>query len=181
MTPQPAAPPQLTLFEYHEVESTLRRRKALRPVVTAEVERWLSMPLFGLDGQPTPEACVAVDEADGVPEAVDALLAEEEPTTCERQPWTLEGVLHLHSVLLEESLKTLGSRGNPGGKKEILDWIFEPEYLGTAVRHGREVPVYSSGVPFSFAFCCRLERMNPERIREVLLGTMPPALKQYYQ
>lgn len=180
MIPASSPSSQLMLFDVTNLADRPARRRAMRAVSNDEIEKWLAMPLFTLDGQPSPEACVDTILDDVVFEAVDGQLTEDEPA-CEREPWTQDGILHLHSVLLEESLRTLASRGNAGGKKEILDWIFEPEYLGTTLRHGREVPVYANAVPFAFSFCCRLERMDPESIREQLLLRMPQALKQLYQ
>lgn len=66
-------------------------------------------------------------------------------------------------------------------KMEILDWIFEPDYVGTVQREGREKPVFNDRIPFTFAFCCRIERMNPDTIRDFLLSVMPASVRYRYQ
>lgn len=171
---------QLPLFELFEsaVVSPIAqpRLRARRNKGDEDLLHWLDIPMFDAKGEPTAEAAIA-DELIDAPEAVDVFADE----NAERAEWTNEGVIQLHSVLLEQSLRALAGRGNPMQKKEILDWIFEPDYVGTVQRKGREKPVYNDRIPFTFAFCCRIERMNPDTIRDFLLSVMPAAVRYRYQ
>src|SRR6185369_7114040 len=47
--------------------------------------------------------------------------------------WTSDEILQLHSVLFEESLKALAAKGNPTEKMDILEWMFEPDYVAEVV------------------------------------------------
>lgn len=91
--------------------------------------------------------------------------------------WTNEGILQLHSVLLEESLKALGAKGNPDEKMEILEWIFEPDYVGEIVKQTangpRKVFVFNDQIPFSFAFCCKVQGHDPSAYRAFLRRNIP--------
>ncbi len=91
--------------------------------------------------------------------------------------WTNEGILQLHSVLLEESLKALGAKGNPDEKMEILEWIFEPDYVGEFVKQTangpRKVFVFNDQIPFSFAFCCKVQGHDPSAYRAFLRRNIP--------
>lgn len=180
----PAAVEQLTLFQMFDTASfpeiVVPARKPRRPKpkeASEDLLKWLDIPMFDALGQPTAEA-VIVDEMLDAPEAIDVFADED---AGEKISWSNEAVAQLHSVLLEHSLKALAGRGNSTQKKEILDWIFDADFVGTVQKRGREVPVYNDRVPFSFAFCCKLERMNPETIREFLLSVMPAAVRYHYQ
>jgi hypothetical protein len=171
---------QLPLFELFEnagvSPNAQPRLRARRNKGDEDLLHWLDIPMFDAKGEPTAEAVIA-DELIDAPEAVDVFADER----LEKAEWTNEGVIQLHSVLLEQSLRALAGRGNPMQKKEILDWIFDPDYVGTVQRNGREKPVYNDRIPFTFAFCCRIERMNPDTIRDFLLSVMPAAVRYHYQ
>lgn len=81
----------------------------------------------------------------------------------ELTPWTDDGIAKLHSVLLEESIKALAARGNAKQKGEILDWLFAPDIVGIDESNRC---VYADNVPWTYQFCCRLEGMNPDTIRD---------------
>lgn len=103
----------------------------------------------------------------------------------ERPEFTSEEILAAHSVLLEGSIKALAAKGNPKEKLEILEWIFEPDYIGTVVKttadgHPRIVHVFTESIPWSFAFCCKLEGQDPDFWRKFLLAEMPEAVKRFY-
>lgn len=175
---------QLPLFHqpdllHSTLEAKQRKPRRSKPEgVGTELLKWLDIPMFDAHGLPTAEA-VILDSMLDAPEAIDVFAEAEEDQ--EKLSWSNESVCQLHSVLLENSLKALAGRGNPTQKMEILDWIFEPDFVGTVQRNGRDVPVYSDHVPFTFAFCCKLERMNPEVIQDFLLSVMPAAVKHHYQ
>lgn len=87
--------------------------------------------------------------------------------------WSNDGVAQLHSVLLYESLAALAGRGNGDQKREILEWIFEPDYFATVVKNGVPRHIFTYEVAWSFAFCCRLERMDPEVFRDFIRRLLP--------
>lgn len=97
--------------------------------------------------------------------------------------WSNEGILQLHSVLLEESLKALAAKGNPAEKLDILEWMFEPDYVDQIVFEGPEGPrktiVYNAEVAFSFAFCCKLEGHDPARYRAFVRKAMPDVVARF--
>lgn len=135
----------------------------------------LTLPLFDLDEVIVRDAAIIPDEA--VIQAVDfAEFDQQEP----KPQWTLDGVFKLHSILLEESLRALAARGNGEQKREILEWLFEPDFVGTVYRHGRDVPVFTRQCPWSFVFCCRLEGMDAEAIREQIRQKMPAQARQFF-
>lgn len=135
----------------------------------------LSIPLFDIHGDPTPEAVILDDEFDA------AAVYDTEDIGDERVVWSQEGILDLHSVLLQESLTALRGTGNSKQKREILEWIFEPEFQGhTTDQYGRVVPIYSDQVPFTFVFCCKLEGMDPETIRSFIRNRLPEQARHFY-
>ncbi|NMG28391.1 hypothetical protein [Aromatoleum evansii] len=139
----------------------------------------LTLPLFDMDGSPNHETAILTDAAPPVIEAVDFAQLEHAEAP-EKPEWTMEGILQLHSVLLEESLRALAARGNGEQKREILEWIFDPDLVGTVVRNGHEVPVYTWQVPWTFTFCCKLEGMDPANIRDHVLRRMPAAARKFF-
>lgn len=143
--------------------------------VPSNLAKLLTRPLF--DSIEPDESAILPDEPPVIVEAFEFAELESEPSHLE---WTLDGVLKLHSVLLEESLKALAGRGNGEQKREILEWIFEPDLVGTITRNGREVPVFTWQVPCSFAFCCKLEGMDPETIRNQVLTQMPAEARRFF-
>lgn len=137
----------------------------------------LTLPLFDLNAPPAHETAILTDTAPAVIEAVDFADIERKDS---RPEWTTEGILKLHSVLIEESLRALGARGNGEQKQEVLEWIFEPDMVGTVMRNGREVRVYTWQVPWTFTFCCKLEGMDPEAIRAQILRRIPAAARKFF-
>lgn len=97
--------------------------------------------------------------------------------------WTNDQIVTLHSVLLEESLKTLAAKGNPSEKLDVLKWVFEIDYVAEITVETPAGPsrktILNTDVPFSFAFCCKLEGMDPANIRSILRRTMPEAVKSF--
>lgn len=103
----------------------------------------------------------------------------------ERPDFGADDIPWLHSVLLEESIKALAAKGNPNEKLEILEWIFEPDYVGTVVKptadgHSRVVHVFTDAIPWSFAFCCKLEGHDPDFWRKFFRSHMPEAVQRFY-
>lgn len=171
--------PTLPLFagmDLYVPEQPVKAKRARRPSAT-ETLPWLEVALFDLEGEPTEEAAIADDLYEDSFEAVDLAQVEESRDAIQ---WSTDDVAKLHSHLLEQSLRALAGRGNAIQKQEILDWIFEPDFVGTTTRNGREIPVYTNQIPWSFAFCCRMERMDPETFRTFLLSRMPEQLRRYY-
>jgi hypothetical protein len=149
--------------------------KSERSSVPRRLAQLLTMPLFDLVDDGVHETAVLPDAA-----PIDAMDFAEIEASEPKPRWTQEGILKLHSVLLEESLRALGARGTGEQKREILEWIFEPSYVGTVFRHGREVQVLTSNLPFSFVFCCKLEGMDPDHIRSKVLQFMPAEARKFF-
>lgn len=97
--------------------------------------------------------------------------------------WDNDEILRLHAVLLEESLKALAARGNPNEKMDILEWMFEPDYVAeivTQTPYGpRKTVVYNDQVPFSFAFCCKLQGHDPSTYRGYVRRVIPEVAKRF--
>ena len=168
-TANASLPRQLWLFAHdEEMNAPPVKRKRLNHRAPKFDERLLQLPLFGLAGDPE---TVVVDIVDlqtigYIPEAEE----ETEPPL----EWSSSGIEQLHSVLLHQSLAALAGRGNGLQKREILEWIFEPDLFGEVIRNGVSTPIFNWDVPWSFLFCCRLERMhNPEIIRDFIRGLLP--------
>jgi len=148
--------------------------RSAKDPVPRRLAQLLTLPLFDWKAWGSEEPAIVID---GVPEVVDfcAPSADEPP-----ESWTLQGILQLHSVLLEQSLKALGGDGNGEQKREILEWLFEPNFIGTVERYGRTIPIYARQVPFSFVFCCRLEGMDPDGIRDQIRRILPAETKHFF-
>lgn len=97
--------------------------------------------------------------------------------------WTIDEMLVMHSVLLEESLRALAAKGNPSEKMEILEWIFESDYFAEVVLQSpngpRKTVIYNSEVALSFAMCCRLEGHDPAFWRAFLRRTIPDVVARF--
>lgn len=97
--------------------------------------------------------------------------------------WTSDEILQLHSVLLEESLKALAAKGNPTEKMDILEWMFEPDFVAEVVMqtpHGpRKTIIYNDQVAFSFAFCCKLQGHDPAHYRAFVRRAIPDVAKRF--
>lgn len=97
--------------------------------------------------------------------------------------WTVDDIVDLHSAMIKQSLKALAAKGNPREKLEILEWMFETDYVGEIYRdtpYGpRKVRVTNHNIPFSFAFCCRLEGHDPDRYRSFIAREMPEEVMRF--
>jgi len=97
--------------------------------------------------------------------------------------WTVDDIVDLHSAMIKQSLKALAAKGNPREKLEVLEWIFETDYVGEVERNTpygpRKVRVKNQFVPFSFAFCCRLEGHDPESYRSFIAREMPDEVRRF--
>jgi len=97
--------------------------------------------------------------------------------------WTSDGILELHSVLLEESLKALAAKGNPTEKMDILEWMFEPDFVAEVVMQTpngpRKTIIYNDQVAFSFAFCCKLQGHDPAQYRAFVRRAIPDVAKRF--
>ncbi|WP_341744824.1 hypothetical protein [Azonexus hydrophilus] len=155
-------------------------RRITKKSTEQDVLRFLQLPLFETDFW-EPEDRTETVEAEVKADAVGDLLEE---AGDERVEWTQDEILDLHSAMLEFSLRVLAANGNPMEKLGILNWIFEPDYVGevekTTATGTKKVIVTNDAVPFSFAFCCRLERHDPEIYREALRKILPQELVGRY-
>jgi len=97
--------------------------------------------------------------------------------------WTVDEIVHLHSVLLFQSIKALRGSGNPREKLDVLEWMFAPDLVGEVVRStptgSRLTRVMTKDLAFSFALCCRLEGHDPEIYRNFIRQEMPDAVKGF--
>lgn len=97
--------------------------------------------------------------------------------------WDNDELLRLHAVLLEESLKALAAKGNPAEKLDVLDWMFEPDFFAEIVKQTPYGPrkrlIYNDQVPFSFAFCCKLQGHDPSKYRGFVRRSIPDVVKRY--
>lgn len=138
--------------------------------------RLLQLPLFNLDIEP--ETAVA----DFVELKTIGYIPETEEQTEPAHQWSSDGVADLHSVLLYESLSALAGRGNGQQKQEILEWIFEPDYAGEVIKNGVPTHIYNWEIPWTFLFCCRLERMHdPEIIRDFIRSILPEGAAMFFK
>lgn len=149
---------------------------------------FLQLPLFGLEEESTGES-QELEAKLPAPDTVASQLSlasavavglavEQEPD--EAIEWTVEEIIDLHANLLEMSLKVLAARGNAHEKLDVLHWIYENDYVGEVEKNTpygkRKFIVTNRDVPFSFAFCCRLEGHDPESYRSHLRNYLPPEL-----
>lgn len=157
---------QMEDYSPQPITSTTKPRQKKVPTFNAEA---LQLPLFLTEIEP--ETAIPDAPAQALEAYAYIPQLDDEP----EQPlqWSNEGVAELHSVLLYESLSALAGRGNGDQKREILEWIFEPDYFGSVVKHGVPRHVFSYEIPWSFAFCCRLERMDPEVFRDFIRRLLP--------
>jgi hypothetical protein len=96
--------------------------------------------------------------------------------------WTNDGVEKLHSVLLYESISILAGKGNAQQKREVLEWIFEPDYIGEVIKDGVPKRLFNWEVPWSFLFCCRIEQMHhPEIIRDFIRNALPEGAAVFFK
>ena len=118
-----------------------------------------------------------VDQEQPLLEAVD--LAEVmDPDYIE--PFTTEEILLAHSILLVDSLTALRGYRNAKQKAEILEWIFEADYVATVNHGGRPTHLFTRDIPFTFAFCCRLEHNDPEVYRDFIRRHLPEDVKKFF-
>lgn len=187
------APRQQSLFDLpvpdtsHAVKRARSRNQRLGASLSLEL---LNLPLFfGFEPSEYALEAVITDAELERLEAEELLERELEALGEETDPlmsrtFSLGAILDMHSVLLMTSLGVLAGRGNAKQKHEVLDWVFEPDFVGEVMvaRDGEMVarPVYSIQVPFSFALCCKIEGMRHDRMRDGLVGRLPDLAKRYY-
>lgn len=153
-----------------------------RPVKVLEIpEVQLQAPLFIVKGVKGNHDSVLTDEqAEFLEQFADIPIFGLDDMLL-KPNWSTEEILTLHSHLLESSLLALTGKGNGQQKQEILEWIFEPDYLGTVVRNGREVRVYTRDTMWTFAFCCRLENYrDPDVIRDFIRRLLPARCAMFH-
>lgn len=190
----PAPLPALT--EFAKEERRLRRLQAKRRKEREAALSALQLPMaltFAL------VACPAEDPIDDlVEDPIEATieqpsedLAAEGPSAVaigpdvEDEPveWLNEEIVRLHGVLLEQSLRALAAAGNPREKLDVLEWIFETEYVGDIVRETddgpRRIAVTNRDCALSFSFCCRLEGHDPDFWRGFIKREMPEAASRF--
>ena len=141
---------------------------------TPEFEvKFLQLPL--LLSVEEPETAIQDDLAAEADNALEVFAYVPDLDDCsEPYQWSDEGIYALHSALLYESLAALAGRGNGEQKREILQWIFEPDAVTHVCSNGRVLRTRNWEVPWTFAFCCRLENMkDPDIIRDFIASRLP--------
>lgn len=143
--------------------------KALQiPLISEELWK-----VFSEDRSCVEEAMVAVG-----PDAVGVGPEIDEPVV-----WAHDEIVQLHAVLFEESLKALAAKGNPVEKMDILEWMFEPDFVAEVVlqtpQGPRKTVIYNDQVPFSFAFCCKLQGHDPAHYRAYMRQAIPEVTKRF--
>ena len=158
---------------------TQKRNRARRERI--ELLKALQIPLISEELWKTfTEDRTSVEEAMATagPDAIGVGPEIDEPVV-----WTSDEILQLHSVLLEESLKALAAKGNPTEKMDILEWMFEPDFVAEVVMqtpHGpRKTIIYNDQVAFSFAFCCKLQGHDPAHYRAFVRRAIPDVAKRF--
>ena len=168
---------QLRLFGGEETITQTTRLFVPRRVKPVALNvSYLDLPLFAIPGLDSATAIIT-DEEEGLHETLAVASSVEEDDGVQ---WNSDGIVHLHSVLLEESLRALAGRGNAKQKLEILEWIFNPDEREEIV-NGAKQCVKDRDAPFSFTFCCRLEGMDDDVIRDFIRNQLPEGSAQMYQ
>lgn len=104
--------------------------------------------------------------------------------TPEEQPvvWTDEEVYMLTEGILIYTFDILKSRGNVEEKIEALDWIWASDIDSyRKVRINNQVvlePVLSKFIPFTFAFCCVINGLDADTMREAIRQPLAPVLQK---
>lgn len=77
------------------------------------------------------------------------------------EQWTDEEVVHLHHVLLEQSMiQALNPRSSADTRIDVLEWV------------DQITPFKKKSPAFSFDACCKLSGYDPEELRDTLHGEM---------
>ena len=96
--------------------------------------------------------------------------------------WTDKEVYMLTEGILTHTFEILNSRGNVEGKIEALNWIWASDiYSYRKVRINNQVvlePVLSKFIPFTFAFCCVINGLDAETMREAIRQPLAPVLQK---
>lgn len=158
---------------------TQKRNKARRE--RNELLKALQIPLISEELWKTfTEDRTSVEEAMATvgPDAIGVGPEIDEPVV-----WAHDEIVVLHAVLLEESLKALTAKGNPSEKMDILEWMFEPDFVAEVVLQTPQGPrkkvIYNDQVPFSFAFCCKLQGHDPAKYRAYMRQVIPDVAKRF--
>lgn len=167
---------QMLLFAFDGSASAKPSRRRAAPAQQPKFyEEFLQLPLFKGDMSSVQETCAMV-EATTV-----GYIPDEEDSVEFPYQWSNDGIQQLHSVLLYESIRILAGSNNGTQKREVLEWIFEADYVGTMPRDGKMTHIFNWEVPWSFLFCCRLEHMsNPEIIRDFIRGLLPKGAATFF-
>ena len=96
--------------------------------------------------------------------------------------WTDKEVYMLTEGLLIHTFEILKSRGNVEEKIEALDWIWASDiHSYRKVRINNKVvrePVLSKFIPFTFAFCCVINGLDADTMREAIRHPLAPVLNK---
>lgn len=180
--------------EKQSLEATLRhargqvraRKRLAQKIVSAKtldydwqkLRHVLDLPLLGhiesdLDVQADPEN----DTAES-----DVIVSSTSPEVEHSPTWTDSDVAHLAEGMIHYSLSILKSRGNAEEKSETLMWIWANDihsYRAVQVMSNTVYqPVLRKHVPFTFAFCCAMAGLCPDRMREGLQPLLLPVLQK---
>lgn len=96
--------------------------------------------------------------------------------------WSDEEVYMLTESILIYTFNILRSRGNVKEKIEALDWIWASDiHSYRTVRVGNKLvqePVLRKFIPFSFGFCCLVNGLDPDSLRDGIRQPLEPVLRQ---
>ena len=174
----------LSLFTLDELPIPERQasRKAVKTVqVSVITDTHLQAPLFIVKGSKENNDSVLTDEQAKLLETFEDIPIFGLDDLLLKPRWTTEEIVELHYQLLKHSLLALTGCGNAKQKREILEWIFEPDLIDTIIRNGKEVKVFTKDTMWTFAFCCRLEGCNdPDYIREYVRRLLPESCAHFH-
>ena len=149
--------------------------------VSAIPDTHLQAPLFIIKGSKENNDSVLTDEQAKLLETFEDIPIFGLDDLLLKPNWTGDEIYELHYHLLKHSLQALTGSGNAKQKREILEWIFEPDLIDTIIRNGKEVKVFTKDTMWTFAFCCRLEGCNdPDYIREYVRRLLPESCAHFH-
>ena len=170
---------------YQDQASTPKRvrRPSPRPSDENQIQlELLEAPLFATaDGEVLDKDPLVAADADPYLD-VDSNTAEELKQKAIDVEWMADRADQFLEWLLQRNLRFLTTRGNAVEKKSVIEWIFAPEIDGTVIDYrsngrgtGRELPLVTANLPFSFEWICRAIELDCDHLRHGLIKALKNA------